>query len=255
MRSQHRTITQSLEQCGHSVDVLLALHSRSCANATLLERLTSWHRGLVRHIWKVSSESQALNVRAALNHFAPLAHRYDALILTRYDVLIKWPMHEWPGCQDDLTIGFSDQCEGLKWGVWNCTGDVIFVIPRALLWAFDAAVNAVPSKKAVTVYDHWDNRARRRVYGKIMTSACFLSANESSSRGFPVGLGHGCYNAVAERIGYDRLSLCWPGHADSAGAYPGLSEGNSTFYQCCTHGKGSLEHSLYDSSALTTVPL
>ena len=254
MRSQYKTIAQSLLDCGHTVDVLLMLNSRSCANQTLVDRLASWHAGLVRHVWNASSTTQARNVRAALDAFSPVAQRYDVLILTRYDLLLKLPMHEWPGCQeDDGTIGFADQCEGFKWPRWNCTGDTMFVIPRPLLWAFDAAVNAV-SSGTINVYDHWDARARQRVYGNIMPSACFMTHGELTTRSFPHGLGHGCFNAVAERIGYDQVSLCWSGTANKMGLYEGFSEGNSTFYQCCSNGQHSLGYSLLNNKPIAIVP-
>ena len=249
MRSQYSTITQSLRECGHTVDVLLALNWKSCANETLLARLATWHRGSVQHTWQMHSNSQPENVRLVLDTYRPIAHRYHVLIVTRYDLVLKRPMHHWPGCQDqESTVGFSDLCDDVKWKSWNCTGDLMFVIPRKHFWAFDDAVRR-PPLQPTRVYDHIDHRNRQRVYSKIMPSACFMDKHEITTKGFPHGAGHGCYNAVADRIGYQPLSLCWHRKVQ-----PKRFQANTSFYQCCNNGEGNLRHSIQRDLPVTAVP-
>ena len=63
MQSLDEMITHSLQERGHTVEILLSLDSRGCANRTLRTRLTRWPR--VRHFWTVHASTQAANVRAA----------------------------------------------------------------------------------------------------------------------------------------------------------------------------------------------
>ena len=240
MRSHHEKITLPLQACGHSVDLLLTLDSRSCSigNTTLKARLASWHGGAA-HIWQVQTHAQATNVRAALDAFRPLAIRYDILILSRYDLVLKHQVQLWKGCQGEDKIGVADNCENMNWHSWNCTGDVLFVVPRTLFWAMDAAVGAVEpavSQGSHSFYSYWDSRNRRRVYKRVMASACFMESQETTSPDVPKGLGHGCYNAIAHRIGYNQVSVCWPDPKGTIRA----SGMNRSFYQCCSHGEGSL---------------
>ena len=151
MQSQNQMITRSLQECGHAVDVLLTVDQRSCAsnNETLVRQLSHWHGETARDTWHITATSQATNVRAALNHFRAVAARYDALILTRYDLLLKQPIRTWPGYPSSHgTIAVGSKCGSESSFTWNCTSDIIFVVPRDLLWAFDEAVGAPPSKKA-----------------------------------------------------------------------------------------------------------
>ena len=120
----------------------------------------------------------------------------------------------------------------------------MFVVPRALFWALDAAVGArepAVTQGAHMFYSHWDDHNRRRVYKMVMASACFMTAGEIASADVPRGLGHGCFNAIAHRVGYEQTSICWPEASGIVLRYRGM---NRTFYQCCSHGPGSLGHSL-----------
>lgn len=243
MRSHHQMITRSLQGCGHRVDVFLTIDRRSCANKndSLIRQMAFWHGDTAQETLPLlnRSTSQATNVRAALDYFRPMAPSYDVLILSRYDLVLKHAMREWPGYQGDQhsSVAVGSMCPGVSSWSWNCSTDVIFIVPRTLLWAFDEAVGAPPSQQAALYYDHWDAPTRRRVYGTIMANACFMSHGEVSSKGAPRGTGHGCYNAIAQRIGYERLSTLWP---------VGQNGNNGRFYQCCQNGLGSLAHSLKD---------
>jgi hypothetical protein len=216
MRSHHEMVTRSLEACGSTVDILLAIDTRGCANSSLRARLASWHEDHVRIAKPVVAHTQPQNIRASLNMFLPYALRYDMLIVTRYDLYLRQPFRQWPGCQDPTRIGIASRCERNQWFQWNCSNDVLFVVPREHLWAFNASVGS-------------------------SLAACFASSGESVSRSVPKGLGHGCYNSLASRVGAEQLSFCWPI----------LPRGSVTmqndYYQCCKHGMhglGSITNSM-----------
>ena len=222
MESQRDMITESLRSCGAKVGVFLSIDPRGCANITLLQRLASWHGKHVHSSATVIARTQGQNVRGALQLFSSWAADFDTMILTRYDLRILQPFSTWHGCQDSSTIGIASRCEMQQWRNWNCSSDILFVVPRALLWAFNASVGA-------SLYAH-DSRyfSAPRGKAKLNPLACFAPSGESTSPGVPKGLGHGCYNSIALRIGYEQLSFCWPSTS-------GVTEPNE-YYQCCTHG-------------------
>jgi hypothetical protein len=222
MESQRDMITESLRSCGAKVGVFLPIDPRGCANITLLQRLASWHGKHVHSSATVIARTQGQNVRGALQLFSSWAADFDTMILSRYDLRILQPFSTWHGCQDSSTIGIASRCEMQQWRNWNCSSDILFVVPRALLWAFNASVGA-------SLYAH-DSRYFNAPRGKakLNPSACFAPSGESTSPGVPKGLGHGCYNSIAHRIGYEQLSFCWPSTS-------GVTEPNE-YYQCCTHG-------------------
>lgn len=222
MQSQHDMITKSLHACGASVGVVLTVDSRGCANSTLLDRLASWHGKHLQKSGAVIARTQGQNVRGALQLFMPIAHEYDAMILTRYDLRLLVPFTAWPGCQGISTIGVASRCEMQQWRNWNCTNDILFVVPRAHLWAFNASAGAEIRPTDSRYFSAPRGRA------KINPSACFARAGEVVSHGVPKGLGHGCYNSLAQHVGHEQLSFCWPSAS-------GVTEPNE-FYQCCRHG-------------------
>ena len=224
--SQQEMVVASLEECAATVDVLLAVDTRGCANSTLRTRLGSWFRpSRLRH-HHVTARTQPQNVRASLDLFA--LERYDVLIVTRYDLRILQPYRAWPGCQSLDRIGVANRCEAMQWDKWNCSSDVIFVVPRDRLWAFNASVGQVLDPAG----GHW-YRGTHGGSARIYTNACFASAGEAVSHGIPKGLGHGCYNALAARIGPDALDFCFPGKAD-------YTEVPSPYFQCCMHGRATV---------------
>ena len=207
IRSVDEMITRPLLDCGHRLDIILALDKRGCANDSLRSRLKRWPR--VRLSWSVRASNQATNFRAALQRFRPLARRYDTLIVSRYDLRVSRQILDWPGCQDGESIGVAEPCEVQKWDLWNCSGDTLFVVPIKMLPAFDAAVGA-PTAQASKQYTRWSTKYKMREYGIVTTNACFMTRGERASTGLPVGTGHGCYNALAQRVGYARVTHCWP---------------------------------------------
>lgn len=222
MESQHRMITRPLQHCGATVDVFLSQDLRGCANSTLHQRLVRWHGKHVRTSQVVVARTQGQNLHRTLQFFGQFAAEYDAMILTRYDLRLLRPIGEWPGCHDTSTVGVASRCEAEQWKNWNCTNDILFVVPRSHLWAFNASVGA-----AVRPEDSRYFSVRRRK-AKVNPSACFATSGETVSPGVPKGLGHGCYNSLAARIGYEQLSFCWASQAT-------VTEPND-FYQCCRHG-------------------
>ena len=222
MESQRDMITESLRSCGAKVGVFLSIDPRGCANITLLQRLASWHGKHVHSSATVIARTQGQNVRGALQLFSSWAADFDTMILTRYDLRILQPFSTWHGCQDSSTIGIASRCEMQQWRNWNCSSDILFVVPRALLWAFNASVGA-----SLNAHDSRYFSAPRGK-AKLNPSACFAPSGETTSPGVPKGLGHGCYNSIAHRIGYEQLSFCWPSTS-------GVTEPNE-YYQCCTHG-------------------
>ena len=224
--SQQEMVVASLEECAATVDVLLAVDTRGCANSTLRTRLGSWFRpSRLRH-HHITARTQPQNVRASLDLFA--LERYDVLIVTRYDLRVLQPYRAWPGCQSLDRIGVASRCEAMQWDKWNCSSDVIFVVPRDRLWAFNASVGEVLDPAS----GHW-YRGTHGGSARIYTNACFASAGEAVSHGIPKGLGHGCYNALAARIGPDALDFCFPGKAD-------YTEVPSPYFQCCMHGRATV---------------
>ena len=70
---------------------------------------------------------------------------------------------------------------------WNCSTDVIFIVPRTLLWAFDEAVGAPPSQQAALYYDRMGKfpaRALREALdmGATMRSPSALVTNVCPAR-------------------------------------------------------------------------
>ena len=226
MRSQHEMITQPLEDCGATVDVLLALDTRGCANNDLRGRLSEWHPNHIRMAANVKAATQPQNIRAALSIFIPVWLRYDVLILTRYDILLLQPFTAWPGCQGTESIGLSSRCEQNQWKQWNCSNDILFVVPRKHMIAFNSSINAPVDPSASRTY-----RGNGGMF-KIAPSACFMQAGESASPWTPRGLGHGCYNSFASRVGTHSLDFCFPTTARVTSSNP--------YYQCCKHGAASV---------------
>ena len=229
MHSHQRMLVEPLEECGATVDIFLAVDTRGCANFTLRERLkSSFQPARLRRYVTVKATSQPTNVRQSLNLYLPLAHEYDVLIFTRYDLRLLQPYRAWPGCQGADRIGVASRCELIQWNQWNCSSDILFFVPRAHLVAFNASIGA-PLRPV-------DSRTYRTrgASAKVAPKACFASKGESVSKGVPMGLGHGCFNSFASRIGADNIDFCFPS------SRAGVSEKRNDFYQCCKHGHAAI---------------
>jgi hypothetical protein len=215
MRSQRELLSASLEACGATVDALFPIDARGCANATLRARLYSWwpqeRVKLVQSVNNVTTQPQS--IRAVLNIFLPLSHSYDVLVLTRYDLRLFQPLLSWPGCKGLGSIGIAQRCEALQWSQWNCTSDVLFVVPRSFLLDFNHSVGAEPGISRF--YESGLNSGLPQGrYAKVAPNACFSPTPESmppSRLRSMTRAGHGCWNSLVKRVGERRISICWPG--------------------------------------------
>ena len=223
MQSHHVMVTRSLEQCGARVDVLFTLDGRGCANMTLQKRLTQWHPGRKPLVMHVTAQTQPQSIRSALNWYSAMMEQYDVLILTRYDLNLLQPLVLWPGCRQTNTIGIASRCEAVQWRQWNCSSDVLFVVPTTLFAVFNASVGSQLERT-----DSRQFRASNGGGATLAPAACFASSGEHVSKGVPRGLGHGCYNALMRHVSSERLSFCWPSGRG------GVTDHNE-YYQCCRH--------------------
>jgi len=177
-------LVRPLEHAGHCVHAYMYLH-RGCPDrdaelqGMLADRLALAHRRRMRTLG-----SQAANMRQALDFFlaAPLATEYDSLI---FDVKLLTPYFTW-GCRvaDHSTISLASKCSPDVWEAFNCTSDILQVLPRKLIPAFSAQVGVGLSYK--------DMRC-------CFTQRCLD------------GSGHGCLNLLAPHIGsVHNVQFCWP---------------------------------------------
>ena len=203
MLSYYQLVAQSLEACGTAVSVFFTDDGRGCANSTLRERLRSWWpTGTAQHWLHVSTRTQPQSVRAALEAYASHAHKFDVLLLARYDVRLMQPLRSWPCYRASAdVIGLASRCEQWSWRTWNCTNDQVFYVPRS---RFSAFRDAMGEDTRLVIPE--DARA---------DTTCFAGATEGDGvarRGF----GHGCWNALAARVGAQALAFCWPPRAEGA---------------------------------------
>lgn len=210
MRSQREMIADSILACGASIDVLLLDDLRGCANASLRASLSSGWRAInVQQSQVRGISTQAQGVRAALDLFLPLARSYDSLILSRYDLRIFRPFREW-GCVDNQRIGISSRCGQQQWKHWRCSGDMLFVVPRAHLLAFNASVgNAQGAVAASGCFSPSKQKQEKAILPRSV-----MEGREKMSMS-----GHGCFNVLARRIGEESLSFCWPGESEGGGEW------------------------------------
>lgn len=276
VHSQLVNIVRPLEVCGASVRVLLAqdIH-RGCANTSLHHRLASvfTERAVVAPITPAITQpvrcrashplcvasrrsllhmkrsmhfvpSPQASIRAALSLFLAHAAQAESLILTRYDLLLLQPFQRW-ACTDERRIGIASQCEPLQWRQWNCTSDLLFVVPTApalgLFEAFNASIGAetvapaqyYPTRDpSAAAFEATPPQAR---WAKVTTDACF-PPNRPQLHGRIANMrrsGHGCYNQLRARLGTASLSFCW--------TLPGTVTQRNAWYDCCRapwHGLG-----------------
>ena len=246
MQSYQDMIVEPLEACGSTVHIFLAVDMRGCANSTLHGRLRSSFESsrIKRYGILVNTTSQLANVRQSLNLYLPSAQEYDMLIFTRYDVRLLQPYRSWPGCQSADRIGIARRCELMQWDQWNCSSDILFLVPRAHLAAFNASIGV-----AVKPQDSRSFLTRVHSAAKVAPTACFASTGESGivSHGVPVGAGHGCFNAFAERIGTEKIDFCFPS------SHMGVAQKRNDFYQCCKNGPVAIWRSFVEKN-LSTLP-
>ena len=190
-------VVQPLEAAGHHVRVILAL-DRGCGRAAyrMLAREYGGPRlvALMRTVGP--SSTQAENIRAAINlYLSSTVVGSNFLVLLRYDLTLHRPISTWG--MHPQRLGIASQCESWAWNMYNCSSDILFVVPQPLLSAFNTSVGDNLDWKLEQT--NWLHRARR---------CCFMAACIKG------GSGHGCYNVLGHhpRIGYSQLSFLfdWP---------------------------------------------
>lgn len=214
-------ISKPLERLGHRVEFFMPLDGKSCADEEL------WHRLLHRRgihvrasamaLWRAQGNNQGGGVKAALDLFAPFAGAYDLMVLARYDTQIMMPVDHWTCNILDSggKIGLAAPCEDAAWQQWNCTNDMLWVVPRVKLESFIATVGVQKGPMRRLPIWYMDQRTGRKVWARGIVDACFDAINVSKPnrtmfkmpQGY--GSGHGCYNRLVRRIGLGRLQFCW----------------------------------------------
>ena len=151
VRSQQTMLLVPLQRMGYEVHTFLTLDARSC-NRTLDGVLTEMHAAASERVvsrsvglgpnMELIKFDQPRGVRAALNFFlgSGNASAYDYLIMTRHDLRLLKPLPEW-GCRlDPMKLLFGNHCEPKAWKSFNCSNDVLHIVPRAHIAAFNSSI-------------------------------------------------------------------------------------------------------------------
>ena len=124
--------------------------------------------------------------------------RYDMVILARHDVQLLSPLDRW-ACSlaqprfSPTVLSVGSQCDQRAWRSFNCTSDLLYAVPRALLDAFSRTIGT---------------RAPGREH------CCFSGGCLGQG-------GHGCLNLLAPAMGAaggtvasfvaaGQVDFCWP---------------------------------------------
>ena len=187
MVAYHRMLIEPLEAMGHCVHLFFTLDRGCPARDGELERWAGDRLALSR---RVRTYSQPENVRLVVDTFIKIGawEQYDFTALVRYDVQLLTPMHGW-GCRklDANAISFAAKCDPRMWGAFNCTSDLLYVIPRAILRAFSSQVG-----RRVGISE-----------GGQSEHCCFNMQCLGNG-------GHGCLNLLAPLLNGSRVNFCWP---------------------------------------------
>lgn len=231
MRSMHTALSQPLEARGHQVNYFMPLYNASCADDSLWNRLVAIHGTRVRVatkvLWSNNGYGQGAGVRVALNLFMPYASSYAVMLLVRYDAAIIAPIDGWP-CRLEGSdwIGLAGPCERETWMQWNCTNDMLWIVPSSRFISFNQSVGK--SGKKVT-YVHTDSKTHRKTSVSLCPSDCFEKLSHFRHSTAPLGAGHGCYNQIGRRIGYSHLEFCWAHGPNSSVIGRNVLSGNDFF--------------------------
>lgn len=160
----------------------MAFHTNCSHNATamLSDRL-------VNALDIGASPNQAHSVVRALLWYRQLepGRRHDVLIVTRLDLTLRAPLSRW-SCDptDPSQLSIASQCRPSAVTGWNCTNDILHMVPRRFMGPYMSAVGAPRSLPS--------------------TGCCFHASCTKSG-------GHGCYNALVSRgVPPSRVRYCWP---------------------------------------------
>ena len=118
------------------------------------------------------------------------------MVLARHDVQLLSPLDRW-ACSlarprpNPMTLSVGSQCDQRAWRSFNCTSDLLYAVPRALLGAFSNTIGT-------------------RAVGR--EHCCFSGGCLGQG-------GHGCLNLLAPAMGAasvasfvadGQVDFCWP---------------------------------------------
>lgn len=138
-----------------------------------------------------TSPNQAHAVTRALRFFRDVdaKQRHDALIMTRFDLSLRQSISRW-SCDptDPSRVALTSQCKPSKGPGWNCTNDLLHIVPRRHLPAFLGTVGAPRTPAA----------------GGSASGCCFHPSCVKAG-------GHGCFNALVRRgVPPSDVRYCFP---------------------------------------------
>jgi len=190
-----------LEQAGHCVHVVLAL-DRGCGRERDAD-LIAMYGDRVALATRIATKRQPSNTRAALDLVttdAAVRDRYDFVVFARHDVRLLRPLSRW-ACNlaraapsaDVLSVG--SQCAPREWRAFNCSSDLMYVVPRALLTPFSQQVGRVTSRsKEHCCFHPWCLGQGGHGCLNLLTPAIMRAADAD----------------VASFAASGRLDFCWP---------------------------------------------
>ena len=199
VRSQQTMLLEPLKLLGYEVHTFLVLDARGC-NRTLDGALTEMHTAAGERVvtrvvglgpnMQLVKWDQPRGVRAALNFFLDSgnASAYDYLVMTRHDVRLLQPLPKWRCRLDPNMLLLANHCEPHAWRQFNCSNDVLHIVPRAHLAAFNSSIG-------------W---TRTKPKSSRVSWCCFEHHCIQQS-------GHGCFNALSRQIPASQMGFCWPG--------------------------------------------
>ena len=186
IEAYQKMLIEPLEALGSCVHIFFVL-DRGCPDRDgELERLAGDRLAFSR---RVHTFSQPENVRSVLDiYLATASSKYDFTMLVRFDVQLLTPVTSW-GCRvlDSSVMSFAAKCDPKMWNAFNCTSDLLYVVPRALLPAFSSQVG----------------RHKDRVEGGPSEHCCFNIQCLGNG-------GHGCLNLMQPELDGRRVEFCWP---------------------------------------------
>jgi hypothetical protein len=207
VRSYANLLIEPLEHDGASVFVYLALHGE-CNSS--VNRVLQGVPGIAERLAAATpifaydldnrtagwASNQGTAMRNALDFFLAETRRkpVDVLIVTRYDLTLRAPVSTW-SCDVGGTVdrgvssrfGFSAQCQAAEWNGFNCTYDILYVVPQRHIDAFSRAVGVGKTHQ------------NAGINGCCFHQSCLKSG------------GHSCYNALVHTgIPVDEMTFCWP---------------------------------------------
>ena len=187
LTAYRRMLIEPLEATGHCVHIFLVMDRGCPARDGEIER---WAGDRLAFSRRVHTYSQPENARSVLDLYAAdgAPARYDFTAIVRYDVHLLTPWHRW-GCRrlDATVMSFAAKCDRRMWNSFNCTSDLLYVIPRALFAAFSSQVG-----RRVGVSE-----------GGRAEHCCFNM--QCLGHG-----GHGCLNLLRPHLHGTRVHFCWP---------------------------------------------